>query len=140
MKRYVYFFQAANGLIKIGQSGDPAARLKALQHVAKQRLVVIGVMLSAHALKEEAAIHRECVEWHFEGEWFRAGALQKVDNYRSRFLAEMPLGAQLNVQTWISADAYDALIAAAKTSTRSISSFVRRTLYKELGLVVDEDA
>ena len=43
-----------------------------------------------------------------------------------------------NVQTWITPEAYAALSAAAKTSTRSISSFVRRTLYKELGLVVDE--
>ena len=45
-----------------------------------------------------------------------------------------------NVQTWITPEAHAALIAAAKISTRSISSFVRRTLYKELGLVVDEDA
>jgi hypothetical protein len=45
-----------------------------------------------------------------------------------------------NVQTWITPEAHAALSAAAKTSTRSISSFVRRTLYKELGLVdVDED-
>lgn len=43
-----------------------------------------------------------------------------------------------NVQTWITPEAHAALSAAAKTSTRSISSFVRRTLYKELGLV-DED-
>lgn len=42
-----------------------------------------------------------------------------------------------NVQTWISPEAHDALAAAAKADTRSIASFVRRTLYEKLGLAVD---
>ena len=42
------------------------------------------------------------------------------------------------VQTLITPEAHDALTAAAQASTRSISSFVRRTLYEKLGLAVDD--
>lgn len=58
MKRYVYFFQAADGLIKIGQSGDPAARLKALH-----RGPLVEKMASKASLSTSQLVRRALDEY-----------------------------------------------------------------------------
>jgi hypothetical protein len=95
---YIYFFQARDGLVKIGKSIDPAARLKTLSRRAGHQLVVIGAMWSKNVLVEEAAIHRKCADSLFRDEWFRPEVLPKVEGYRARFLTKLPIARQTQLR------------------------------------------
>ena len=129
-QRYVYFFQNAEGFVKIGQSANPAARCKMLSYEAGHRLKVVGVMASEDSLVEERAIQRACAEHHFEREWFRPGALQTIEGFQHRFLEVMPEPPQRLVQTSVSEELYKALAARAKSEKRSIANFIRHELSK----------
>ena len=67
MTGYVYFFQAKSGLVKIGRSAKPAARLRALSGEAGERLAVLGVMQSGDSVAEESTLHRE--KWPTTSRW-----------------------------------------------------------------------
>jgi hypothetical protein len=131
---YVYFFQADNTHVKIGQSADPHRRLRTLSHDIGHRLTVIGVMPSADARVEEAAIHRDLAEHRLEGEWFDEAIVPKIETYRSRFLAQLPKPRQVLVQSWVSPELYKALEARAKSERRTIANYVRSELGKIIGI------
>lgn len=132
--RYVYFFQADNGHVKIGQSGDPRVRLNTLSYVVGHRLTVIGVMPSDDARAEEIAIHRACDEHHFEGEWFRPDVRTKIESYRHRFLAELPEARRVLIQTAVSPELCEALEARAKNEGRTLANLMRYELGKIVGV------
>ena len=64
----VYFALAPNGLMKIGYSQDPVARVKALQSGHKRPLQLLKTVYGART--EEAAFHRQFKEYRIWGEWF----------------------------------------------------------------------
>lgn len=67
--RYVYFIQAENGLIKIGVSNDPAARIRALQTGSPIELTLLGVVPGA-GRQTEAQLHEQFAAHRTRGEWF----------------------------------------------------------------------
>lgn len=133
--RYVYFFQAADGLVKIGQSGDPRVRLNALSFEVGHRLTVIGVMPSNDARAEEALIHRKCARHHAKGEWFKREVIPKLESYRQRFLAELPESRRVLIQTAVSHEMHAALEAHAKREGRTLTNFLRYELGKLVGVI-----
>lgn len=128
---YVYFFQSVDTRVKIGKTDDPHRRLRDLSHDGR-RLTVIGVMQSTEPLAEEAAILRECAEHCVEGEWFNSAVLTKIEAYRHRFLKTLPAPKQVLIQSWVTPDLYEALVARAKSEGRSLSNFARQELTKIL--------
>ena len=59
------------GLVKIGVSTDPSARLQDLQVSCPQRLDLVAVIQSDHPKQTEAKLHVEFESKHYRGEWFR---------------------------------------------------------------------
>jgi hypothetical protein len=67
--RVIYFVQSVTGEIKIGISGDPAARFIVLQAGSPVLLSMLGVMLGDR--EKEREIHTRFEESRLRGEWFR---------------------------------------------------------------------
>jgi hypothetical protein len=130
---YVYFFQAKNARVKIGQSTDPRRRLLDLSRHAGHRLDVIGVMPSDVPLAEEAAIHSAFAAHHIEGEWFNVACVAAIDTYRPRFLTKLPESQKL-IQIWTSPEFHAACAARAKSEGRSLANWFRRELTKISGV------
>lgn len=66
----VYFVQAANGLIKIGVSGDPHGRFQRLRTMSPIALTLLAVIPGAGA-EGESALHLWLAAHRSHGEWFR---------------------------------------------------------------------
>ena len=64
----VYFALAPNGLIKIGYSQNPLARVKALRGETSAPLKLLAVIAGDEA--EERRTHMRFGEYYFQGEWF----------------------------------------------------------------------
>jgi hypothetical protein len=65
----VYFIQVGSeGLVKIGHSGDPTARMRALQTSHAEALRLLGVVRGGR--REELEIHRKFAGFRVSGEWF----------------------------------------------------------------------
>lgn len=88
---------------------------------------------SAEPLAEEAAILRECADYCIEGEWFNSTVLSKIEAYRGRFLEKFPAPKQVLIQSWVSPELYEALVARAKSEGRALANFVRREIDKLVG-------
>lgn len=131
---YVYFFQDSALRVKIGQTKDPRRRLRSLSSGIGHRLTIIGVMPSDDAPMEEAQVHRRFAEHRLVGEWFDGAVVAKLDDYRGRFLDKLP-ETDVLIQSWVSPEAYDALVALAKSEGRTLANLMRR----ELGKIIDAD-
>lgn len=66
--KLVYFIGADAGLIKIGSSANPGARLKELQTGHPERLSVMATVVGGVDLERE--YHRRFFVHHSRGEWF----------------------------------------------------------------------
>jgi hypothetical protein len=69
---FIYIVQADNGLIKVGISGNPGARLMQLRTASAVplKLEYIGA-LRCNGYAIEAATHRTLADYRQNGEWFR---------------------------------------------------------------------
>jgi len=65
----LYFAKAKNGLIKIGQSGDPDRRLRDLQTMSPIPIDMVLVLDGMAA--SEGALHEWFADSRTHGEWFR---------------------------------------------------------------------
>src|SRR6266540_2799107 len=73
---WIYFIQSqATRLIKIGRSGNPAARIKSLQTGSPENLVLVGMIRvrRSQAELEEIGLHRRFVRLRHHNEWFLPG-------------------------------------------------------------------
>lgn len=66
---FVYAITDNNGLVKIGWSHDPQARLSTLRTSNAGELRLLGVIEGT--IQREAQIHSELSAWHVRGEWFK---------------------------------------------------------------------
>jgi hypothetical protein len=69
----LYFIQAESGLIKIGQSENPHARLKALQQGTAETLALLKIIPPSPTRLTERQIHQKFQHLRVRGEWFRPG-------------------------------------------------------------------
>lgn len=69
-ERHVYFVQAENGLIKIGVSNDPRARLRSLQTGSPVDLTLLGAA-PGRGREMEAELHERFAAHRVRGEWFQ---------------------------------------------------------------------
>ena len=66
----VVYFVRAGGAVKIGRTGNLAARLRALATGSAVPLELLAALPGGR--REEARLHREWRHLHVRGEWFRA--------------------------------------------------------------------
>lgn len=80
----VYFIRRADGLVKIGYSHDPAARLSQLKQHHQCEMEILATTPGARAAERE--LHEKFSESRTTGEWFHpSGALmQHIATLRSR--------------------------------------------------------
>jgi len=70
--KWIYFIQGqATGLIKIGQSAAPGARLDQMQTGSPDRLVILGVLKYSRNLEGE--LHSKFADSRSHGEWYKPG-------------------------------------------------------------------
>ncbi|MEQ5789067.1 GIY-YIG nuclease family protein [Erythrobacter sp. NFXS35] len=76
---YVYFFQAANGPIKIGIARNVPNRLAQVQSHNAYLVDVLAITEGGRA--QEMAYHRRFKQWRLKGEWFEPAAdiLAEID-------------------------------------------------------------
>lgn len=79
---YVYAIENADGLVKIGWSTDPMARLSKINSDTACPCKMIGFLPGSRA--QEAELHALCQPDRVHGEWYRRGHMV------SNFLALMP--------------------------------------------------
>lgn len=68
----VYFVQMRDGPIKIGATGDPLKRIRALQTACPSPLTLLAIMDGGYQV--EAALHRLFRRFRLHGEWFSPAA------------------------------------------------------------------
>jgi hypothetical protein len=72
---FIYVIRADNGLIKIGISTNPSARLAQLRTASAAHLAIAYVgALRCNGYAVEAETHRTLAQYRLEGDWFRCPA------------------------------------------------------------------
>lgn len=82
---FVYLIARSDGLVKIGYSADPLARLSSLQVAHTEPLRLLAMIPRANPRKTEGELHETFADCNIGGEWFR--------------LSELDLGHALTVAT-----------------------------------------
>lgn len=86
---YVYFIKATtSGLIKIGRAVNVDKRLKSLQHISPDRLILLGVL--AETLFSETSLHTRFAESHSHGEWFKP-TIELIEFITNNAVTSIPL-------------------------------------------------
>lgn len=70
----VYVIQAANGLVKIGQSANVGTRYMEISTMAAEPCRLIGVIPCVDHLQVERELHEHFAAYRKHGEWFHLGA------------------------------------------------------------------
>jgi hypothetical protein len=68
---YVYFFQADNGLVKIGWSIDITKRLREINAMSPYDLVIVAAYWSDRPIELEQLLHEHFSDQWVKGEWFK---------------------------------------------------------------------
>ena len=93
----VYVIEAENGMVKIGQSNNPAARLRCINLHSPVRCRLIAVMDGKKA--DELSLHRRFSDFRAHNEWFHmmGGVFEFVASVSGRGVDRIPEWEEITI-------------------------------------------